>query len=558
MFTVTFYSFKGGVGRTLSLMNTAYRLSKRGRTVFILDFDLEAPGVDVFFPATQPTRGLLDCIGHYSETGSVPPIQDFVSEVSWNNPGKVYYVSAGRRDQNYQSLLAKLNWKDFYARHEGFYFVENLKSAIQVIYTPDYLLVDSRTGLTDISGICTLQLPDLVVLLFGLNDQNLIGTSQIYRSITHNQLDRSIQTLLVASPVPDVPEFVSIKGERLQRAKDLLGSEPDMVLPFNAFVAFKETITPSEMGEFLNQAYEGLCDRIVSCNKADVSTLLRDARKSAEAGDAEQAEAAYRQILEANPRDHIAWTQFGSFLRTGANYKRALEAYHEAERNGAGPSVYGDIAVTFLYEKQTEEARRYLSQFLAFDFDPSEAFRIARAFAFRDQAEAAVEAFEKIAAKDQELAAAASGEIGNLYLRLNAPEKALRHYELSVEKFPNSFVSVYNIGVVYQRLQRTADSVQWFGRATALFERTKFRGRLPGETASWLQAMGRAYAGTGEPGRAIERLNESMAIAKTVPTAIFSFVQYRNVPPKEFMEENANLLAEFVSRAPVTSKISES
>jgi hypothetical protein len=42
---------------------------------------------------------------------------------------------------------------------------------------------DSRTGFTDISDICTLQLPDLVVLLFGSNEQNLIGTAQIYPTI---------------------------------------------------------------------------------------------------------------------------------------------------------------------------------------------------------------------------------------------------------------------------------------------------------------------------------------------------------------------------------------
>jgi tetratricopeptide (TPR) repeat protein len=556
MFTVTFYSFKGGVGRTLSMMNTAYRLSARGRTVFILDFDLEAPGVDVFFPSTQPSRGLLDCIAQYSETGSVPPIEEFVSEMSWNNPGKAFYVSAGRRDSNYQSLLAKLNWKDFYARHQGFYFVENLKAAIQVLYKPDYLLVDSRTGLTDISGICTLQLPDLVVLLFGLNDQNLIGTSQIYRTITQNKLDRSIQTLLVASPVPDVPEFVGIKKERLLRARDLLGSEPDMVLPFNAFVAFKETIIPSEMGEFLNQAYESLCDRIVACNKADVSTLLREARKSAEAGDLEQAQAIYKQILRANSSDHAAWVEFGSFLRSSANYVEALEAYRTAERLGAPPAIYGDIAVTLLYERELDQAREYLSRFLASDFNPAVAFRIARAFAFRDQAEAAIEALEKVAEKDHEVAAVASSEIGNLYLRLGAPEKALRHFEKSIDKSPNSLVTAYNIGATLVRLGRTADSIEWIERAIALFERTKARGRLPGESASLLQAMSQAYA-TTSGGRAIELLNESVAIAKTVPTAIFSFVQYRNIPPEEFVDENVKLLANLMSRVPLAPKIDD-
>ena len=72
----------------------------------------------------------------------------------------------------------------------------------------DYVLIDSRTGLTDISGICTLQLPDLVVLLFSLNNQNVRGTGQIYTSIKFNKLNRSIKTLLVASPIPDVPESI--------------------------------------------------------------------------------------------------------------------------------------------------------------------------------------------------------------------------------------------------------------------------------------------------------------------------------------------------------------
>lgn len=557
MFTVTFYSFKGGVGRTLSMMNTAYRLSTRGRSVFIFDFDLEAPGIDVLFPSKQPSSGLLDCIAHYSESGTVPPIEDFVSEIPTDNAGKIYYIPAGQRDHNYQSLLAKLNWKDFYGRHEGFYFVENLKAAVQVKYKADYLLVDSRTGLTDISGICTLQLPDLVVLLFGLNDQNLIGTSQIYRSITHNKLDRSIQTLLVASPVPDGPEFASIKGERLQRAKELLGAEPDIVLPFNAFVAFKETITPSEMGGVLNQAYESLCDRIVSCNKADVSTLLREARKSAEAGDAEQAEAIYKQILDAKPDDYMAWTEFGSFLRASGNYQGALDAYRKAESNGAQPSIFGDIAVTLLFARQMDEARKNLSRYLSSEFNTNVAFRIARAFAFRDQSEAAIEAFEKIALRDPDLAASASEEIGNLYLRLNTPERALRHYELSVERVPNSFISAYNVAVTLEKLGRRTESLEWFTRATTLFDRSKFRGRLPGEGASLLQAMGRAYDLIGDPKRAINLLNESIASAKGVPTSIFSFVQYRNVPAEEFLRENERLMANVVGYSPPVDKSAE-
>ena len=44
----TFYSYKGGVGRSLALLNTAYTLVSRGRHVLVLDLDLEAPGISGF------------------------------------------------------------------------------------------------------------------------------------------------------------------------------------------------------------------------------------------------------------------------------------------------------------------------------------------------------------------------------------------------------------------------------------------------------------------------------------------------------------------------------
>ena len=39
--TITFYSYKGGVGRTLALANIAMYLSRFGQNVCIVDFDLE-------------------------------------------------------------------------------------------------------------------------------------------------------------------------------------------------------------------------------------------------------------------------------------------------------------------------------------------------------------------------------------------------------------------------------------------------------------------------------------------------------------------------------------
>ncbi len=48
MHTIAFYSFKGGVGRTLALVNVGVELVLTGRKVLLVDFDLEAPGIDTF------------------------------------------------------------------------------------------------------------------------------------------------------------------------------------------------------------------------------------------------------------------------------------------------------------------------------------------------------------------------------------------------------------------------------------------------------------------------------------------------------------------------------
>src|SRR6185503_11670481 len=46
---LTFYSYKGGVGRSMGLANVAALLSKWRRRVLIVDWDLEAPGIESYF-----------------------------------------------------------------------------------------------------------------------------------------------------------------------------------------------------------------------------------------------------------------------------------------------------------------------------------------------------------------------------------------------------------------------------------------------------------------------------------------------------------------------------
>ena len=42
---ITFYSYKGGTGRTMALANVGWILASSGKRVLLVDWDLEAPGL---------------------------------------------------------------------------------------------------------------------------------------------------------------------------------------------------------------------------------------------------------------------------------------------------------------------------------------------------------------------------------------------------------------------------------------------------------------------------------------------------------------------------------
>src|ERR1700674_4298959 len=46
---ITFYSYKGGTGRSMALANVAWILASQGKRVLMIDWDLEAPGLHRYF-----------------------------------------------------------------------------------------------------------------------------------------------------------------------------------------------------------------------------------------------------------------------------------------------------------------------------------------------------------------------------------------------------------------------------------------------------------------------------------------------------------------------------
>ncbi|MGH3757116.1 CATRA system-associated protein [Actinophytocola sp.] len=175
---VTFYSYKGGVGRSFTLANVAVLLARWGYRVLAIDWDLEAPGLHHYFAPMLPKApegGVIDLAYDFLVGADVPDAHATRLEVE---DGTVALLAAGRQDETYAGRVQGIDWVDLYRR--GFAeFLERCRAAWTEKY--DFVLIDSRTGISDIGGICTAHLPDRLVVVFTANEQSVTGAVDIAR-----------------------------------------------------------------------------------------------------------------------------------------------------------------------------------------------------------------------------------------------------------------------------------------------------------------------------------------------------------------------------------------
>ena len=173
----TFYSYKGGAGRTMALANAATLLARWGHSVLAVDWDLEAPGLERFFERDHEASprsskpGLLELI----EANTAGEKLDWRNCISERNG--VSIICSGRDDADYPRRIQELDFADLFANKGLGKYIEELRDAWSSDY--EFVLIDSRTGVTDIGGICTVHLPDILVALVTANDSSIRGVLDV-------------------------------------------------------------------------------------------------------------------------------------------------------------------------------------------------------------------------------------------------------------------------------------------------------------------------------------------------------------------------------------------
>jgi cellulose biosynthesis protein BcsQ len=209
---VTFYSYKGGVGRSMGLANIAVLLAQRGQRVLVIDWDLEAPGVERYFSGrfkfSDSGGGLIRLLLDAS-TKEAKPYTKYLCRISENGARLSLLTSGREQDPLYAKHLEEFDWNRFFAAEAGGAIFERLRSQWKDDF--DFVLIDSRTGLSDIGGVCTILLPDIIVAMFTANYQSLYGTRDVMRLA--QQARQKLAHQRMALTVLPLPARFGTRGE---------------------------------------------------------------------------------------------------------------------------------------------------------------------------------------------------------------------------------------------------------------------------------------------------------------------------------------------------------
>ena len=286
-YVVTFYSYKGGVGRSILAANLAV-LSARRRRTLIWDLDIEAPGlhrIPDLRPQERMQGGLFDWLIDWQENGKgeadYGKLKAHIKPTRISN--ELHILPAHGDETDPAGLYQRIDWHDFLHRNiEVGYrlfakaLIEFGKAGYQTI------ILDARTGLTDLGGLIAALLPHVTLLVGNFSGQNVHGLAGIWRSLqpladTQSPLRGNLpplQRLLVASPIP--PDFPAL-AQAEATWREAFGLDPKESLRtvhFDQDVLFTDRLMAAhgEPGRVVTQDYQAIDADLERWHRANLET----------------------------------------------------------------------------------------------------------------------------------------------------------------------------------------------------------------------------------------------------------------------------------------------
>jgi MinD-like ATPase involved in chromosome partitioning or flagellar assembly len=249
---ITFYSYKGGVGRSLALVNVASALAQSGKNVACLDYDIEAPGLHNFFKLSNESieSGLLELL----RSGDISNIREYIlseRELGMEFEGNLYLLPSEPDIEKLKNITFDTETS---TGSQTFADAKDIPGRIGELFSLDYVFIDARTGYTD-PTIVSLLAADVIVVLFRFNRQNLGGIKDLIKKSKMFLQDRKL--VFCASPIPETDST----NEKIRDFEEELGITISFVIPYDPELEFEEKISVVDMPDSSSaKKYKELAD----------------------------------------------------------------------------------------------------------------------------------------------------------------------------------------------------------------------------------------------------------------------------------------------------------
>lgn len=420
---VTFYSYKGGVGRSMSLVNIACLMAKQKKKVLLIDWDLEAPGLHTFFGKAIKNKdlGLVDFITDVikfikiKDNDVEEKYEQFLTDsldsyiqknLNIENSGlQIDLIKSGKFDNNYTKKLSEINWMNFYKDSPAFFrtFAQFLEKKY------DYILIDSRTGLADTSGVCTMLMPQILVPVFVLNNQNIDGVIDVIKQSVNYRFNSNDYRNITVLPLPsrideqyltDLPIWIDKSKNKFENLFKELYLLDECVLenyfniakiPYKPAYAYGENIpvlkelvnNSSNNSSFISYHYSRflklieeitpiwdiLSDEQLEINKKLANIHFQKGLEYSSNKEYEKAIIEYEKSIELIPTDSNVYNNLGnqlaklSLIKVGIEkavfLKNAIEKYkHAIFLDPNNQIVYGNLGITLFQLANIQEVEK--------------------------------------------------------------------------------------------------------------------------------------------------------------------------------------------------------
>lgn len=508
MKTLTFYSFKGGVGRSLTLSNMAIWLADEMKAkVCVIDFDLEAPGLPYKFEDLQnnadalqrlsQTEGIVEYVDEFKQTGTPPPnFERFYLQFNTHKGNPIQLIPAGNvQEPTYWDKLFNINWQDLFqydpatGYSEGLLLLEDLKGRIQKELNPDFLLIDSRTGLTEIAAITLKLLADKIILVGINNRENQDGLFWVLRSLQADPTSQYIPFHLVLNRLP-------LKTSQIDPREQKVGD--DFLKKFTAHIplesltknfsiihadnelAFEEKVEKGYIAETpvkaqMRKDYWDLFTKTLQPyftekeweifdNKRKAYNLYHAAKFSL----IEHKEKIQKlnEAIRLCSEDDFLYLQRGNLYIDNRDFSLAMRDLEKAiTLNPTNSKAFANIGFIQGEKKNYQRSIKYCQEAIIIDSNLYESYyNIALTYSLLELYQQSIEAYQKaiiIKPDDYEVYI----NMGVAYSKLGQYEHAIYAYQKAITINPNYYESYYNIGLTYSKLGQYQQSIEAYQKA---------------------------------------------------------------------------------------------